>query len=96
MASAPKHAPEFKRQAVELHRKSDTTHAEAARGPGADPGPPSSRVKQADRRAEGGPRSQNPFQTAGDPRRLRRGNGRPRRESGTLLKAGAFFAGRTL
>lgn len=96
MAGTPKYTPEFKQQAVELYKKSDTTYAEVARGLGVDPGPPSSRVKQADRRAEGDPRSQNPSQVAGDLRRLRRENERPRRENEILLKASALFASRTL
>lgn len=73
MAGAPKYAPELKRQAVELNKKSDAAYAEAARGPGVGPGSLSGRAKRADRRAEGGPESQNPFQTAEDLRRLRRG-----------------------
>ena len=96
MASTPKYTPEFKQQAVELYKRSDTTYAEVARGLGVDPGSLSSWVKQADRRAEGDPKSQNPSQVAGDLRRLRRENERPRRENEILLKASALFASRTL
>lgn len=53
-------------------------------------------MKRADRRAEGDPESQNPFQMAGDLRRLRRENERLKRENEILLKASAFFASRTL
>lgn len=38
MAGTPKYTPELKRQAVELHRKSDTTYAEVARGLGFERG----------------------------------------------------------
>ena len=96
MASTPKYTPEFKQQAVELYRKSGTTYAEAARELGVDPGSLSSWVKRADRRAEGDPESQNPFQMAGDLRRLRGENERLKRENEILLKASAFFASRTL
>lgn len=96
MASTPKYTPEFKQQAVELYRKSDTTYAEVARGLGVDPGSLSSWVKQADRRAEGDPKSQNPFQMAEDLRKLRRENERLKRENEILLKASAFFASKTL
>lgn len=96
MAGTPKHAPEFKQQAVELHRKSDTTYAEAARGPGADPGPLSGWARQADRRAEGDPESQSPFWMAGDLRKLRRENERLKRENEILLEASAFSASKTL
>lgn len=96
MASTPKYTPEFKQRAVELYKKSDTTYAEAARGLGVDPGSLSSWVKQADQRAEGDPKSQNPFQMAEDLRRLRRENERLRRENEILLKASAFFASRSL
>lgn len=86
MASTPKHAPGFKQQAVELYRKSGTTYAEAARGLGVDSGSLSGRVKQADRRAEGDPESQNPFQMAEDLRRLRREDERLKRENEILSK----------
>ncbi|WP_297631257.1 transposase [uncultured Slackia sp.] len=96
MAGTPKYTPEFKQQAVELYKKSDAAYAEAARGLGVDPGSLSSRVKQADQRAESDPESQNPFQTAGDLRKLRRENERLKRENEILLKASAFFASKTL
>ena len=80
---------------MELYIKSDATYAEVALRLGVDPGSPSSWVKQADRRAEGDPKSQNPVQTAGDLRRLRRENGRLKRENEILLKASAFFASKT-
>lgn len=80
---------------MELYIKSDATYAEVALRLGVDPGSPSSWVKQADRGAEGDPKSQNPFQTAGDLRRLRRENGRLKRENEILLKASAFFASKT-
>lgn len=80
---------------MELYIKSDATYAEVALRLGVDPGSPSSWVMQADRRAEGDPKSQNPFQTAGDLRRLRRENGRLKRENEILLKASAFFASKT-
>lgn len=96
MASAPKHAPEFKQQAVELYGKSNTAYAEAAHGLGVDPGSLSSWAMRADRRAEGDSESQDPFQMAGGLRRLRRGNGRLKRESEILLKASAFFASKAL
>lgn len=80
---------------MELYIKSDATYAEVALRLGVDPGSPSSWVKQADRRAEGDSKSQNPFQTAGDLRRLRRENGRLKRENEILLKASAFFASKT-
>lgn len=79
---------------MELYIKSDATYAEVALRLGVDPGSPSSWV-QADRRAEGDHKSQNPFQTAGDLRRLRRENGRLKRENEILLKASAFFASKT-
>ena len=66
------------------------------RGLGVDPGSLSNWMKQADRRAEGDPRSQDPFQMAEDLRRLRRENERLRPENEILLKASAFFAGRAL
>ena len=96
MAGTPKYTPELKRQAVELHRKSDTTYAEVARGLGFERGSLSSWVKQADRRAEGDPKSQNPFQMAEDLHKLRRESERLKRENGILLKASAFFAGKAL
>lgn len=54
----------------------------------------SSRVKRADRRLEGDPKSQNPFQTAEGLRKLRRESERLKRENEVILKAGALFAGK--
>ena len=45
---SPKHAAEFERKAVEPYRKPGTTYADAARGPGCDPGSLSDRVRKAD------------------------------------------------
>lgn len=81
---------------MELYKESGTTYAEVARGPGIDPGSLSSWVKQADRRAEGDPGSQDPFQMAEDLRKLRRENERLKRENEILLKASAFFASKAL
>lgn len=94
MAGAPRCTPELKQRAVELCRKSDAAYAEAARGPGVGPGSLSSRVKRADRRLEGDPKSQNPFQTAEGLRKLRRESERLKRENEVILKAGALFAGK--
>ena len=35
---SPRHTAEFKRKAVELYRKSETTYAEVVRRPGCDAG----------------------------------------------------------
>lgn len=51
-------------------------------------------MKRADRRLEGDPKSQNPFQTAEGLRKLRRESERLKRENEVILKAGALFAGK--
>lgn len=84
---SPKYTAEFKQEAVELYRKSGTTYAEMARGPGCDAGSLADWVKKADA---------NPFQMAEGLRRLKRGNERLKRENEMLLKTSAFFAGRQL
>ena len=92
--------PEFKQQAVELHRKSDTTYAEVARGPGVDPGSLSSWAKRADRRVEDDPESQNPFQTPGCLERhlrrrhpgLRHLSVTPNRETGVYSMTSSAFS----
>ena len=92
--------PEFKQQAVELHRKSDTTYAEVARGPGVDPGSLSSWAKRADRRVEDDPESQNPFQTPGCLERhlrrrhpgLRHLSVTPNRETGVYTMTSSAFS----
>ena len=45
---SPKYTAEFKQKAVELYRKSGTTYAEVARGPGCDPGSLSNWIKKTD------------------------------------------------
>ena len=47
-AASPRYAAEFKQEAAELYRKSGTTHAEVARGPGRDARSLSDWVKKAD------------------------------------------------
>lgn len=47
-AASPRYAAEFKQEAAELYRKSGTTYAEVARGPGRDAGSLSDWVKKAD------------------------------------------------
>lgn len=91
---SPRHTAEFKQKAVELRRKSGTTYVEVARGLGCDAGRLSDWVKKADV-AVPAPDA-NPFQMAEDLRRLKRENGRLKRENEMLLKARAFFASRQL
>lgn len=47
-AASPRYAAESKQEAAELYRKSGTTYAEVARGPGRDAGSLSDWVKKAD------------------------------------------------
>lgn len=89
---SPRYTAEFKQKVVELCRKSGTTYAEAARGLGCDAGSLADWVEKADAAVPAS--DADPFQTAEDLRRLRRENGRLKRENETLLKAGALFAGR--
>lgn len=74
----------FKQKAVGPRRKSGTTRAEAARGPGCDAGSLSDWARKTD--AAGPAPDANPFRTA-------EGLRRPRRENETLSKASALFAG---
>ena len=90
----PRYTAEFKQKAVELHRKSGTTYAEAARGLGCDAGSLSDWVRKADA-ARPAPDA-NPFQMVEDLRRLKRENERLKRENEILLKASVFFASRQL
>ena len=91
---SPKCTAEFKQRAAGLYRERGCTYAELAREPGCDAGGMSGWVKRAD--AAGAAPDRNPFQMAGELRRPRRENDRPRTENEILLKAGAFFAGRQL
>ena len=85
---------------MELYIKSDATYAEVALRLGVDPGSPSSWVKQADRRAEGDPKSQNPFQTPGCLERhlrrrhpgLRHLSVTPNRETGVYTMTSSAFS----
>ena len=89
---SPRYAAEFKQKAVVLYRKSGTTYAEVARGPGCGAGSLSDWVKKAD--AAGPAPDGNPFQMAEGLRRLKRENERLKRENEILLKASALFASR--
>lgn len=93
-APSPKHTAEFKQKAVELYKKSGTTYAEVARGPGCDAGSLSGWVKKGDA-ADCGARD-DPFQMAEDLRGLKRESERLKRENEMLLKASALFASRQL
>ena len=86
--------PSSSRRPSSCTKKSGTTYAEVARGLGCDAGSLSDWVKRAD--AAGLAPDGNPFQMAGDLRRLKRENERLRRENEILLKASAFFASRQL
>lgn len=89
-----KYTAEFKQRAVQLYCERGDAYAEIGRELGVDPGSVSDRAKRAD--AAGSDPSANPFQVAGENRRLKRENERFRRENEMLLKASAFFAGRQL
>ena len=91
---SPRYSAGFKQQAVRLYRERGGTYAETARELGVDPGSLSEWVKRAD--AAQAPAGDNPFQMAEDLRRLRRENGRLKRENEILLKASAFLTGRQL
>lgn len=90
----PKYTAEFKRRAVRLYNERGATYAEVAREIGVDPSSLADWVGRASAAAPDA--GANPFQMAGDLRRLRREDGRLKRESEILLKAGALFAGRRL
>lgn len=75
----PKHTAEFKRRAVRLHNERGTTHAEVAREIGVDPSSPADWVGRASAAAPDA--EANPFQMAGDLRRLGREDGRLKREN---------------
>lgn len=79
---------------MEPCRKSGTTYAEVARGPGCDAGSLADWMRRAG--AAGPAPDANPFQMAEDLRRLKRENERLKRENEMLLKASALFAGRQL
>ena len=90
----PKHTAEFKRRAVQPCNERGTACAEVAREAGVDP---SGLANWARRASAAAPDAEaNPFQTAEDLRRLRRGNERLKRENEMLSKASAFLAGRQL
>lgn len=91
---SPKYTAEFKQRAAGLYRERGCAYAGLAREPGCDAGSISDRVERAG--AAGAAPDRNPFQMAGEPRGPRRGNDRPRTESGMLLKASALFASRQL
>ncbi len=93
-APSPRCTAESKQKAVELYKKSGTTYAEVARGPGCDAGSLSGWVKKADAADCGA--GDNPFQMAEDLRRLKHENERPKRENEMPLKASALFASRQL
>ena len=95
MAGRPKHAPEFKRRAVDPCRASGTTYAEVGRKLGVDPGSMADRVRRADS-ADAPPEAQSPFQMQEDLRRLRREAERLREENEIPLKASALFASKSL
>ena len=91
---SPRYPAGFRQQAARLYGERGGTHAETAREPGVDPGSLSDWVRRAD--AAQAPAGDDPFQTAEDLRRLRRGNERLKRENEILSKASAFLAGRQL
>ena len=93
-APSPRCTAESKQKAVELYKKSGTTYAEVARGPGCDAGSLSGWVKKADAADCGA--GDNPFQMAEDLRRLKHENERPTRENEMPVKASALFASRQL
>ncbi len=88
---SPEYSAGFRQQAARLYRERGGTYVETARELGVDPGSLPDRVRRAD--AARAPAGDNPFQTAEDLRRPRRGNERLKRENEVLLKAGALFAG---
>ncbi|SCH57581.1 Transposase [uncultured Collinsella sp.] len=90
----PKHTAEFKRRAVQPCNERGTACAEVAREAGVDPSGLADWARRASAAAPGA--EADPFQTAGDLRRLRRGNERLKRENEMLSKASAFLAGRQL
>ena len=90
----PKHTAEFKRRAVQPCNERGTACAEVAREAGVDPSGLADWARRASAAAPGA--EADPFQTAGDLRRPRRGNERLKRENEILSKASAFFAGRQL
>ena len=90
----PKYTAEFKRRAVQPCNERGTACAEVAREIGVDPSGLADRVRRASAAAPDA--EADPFQTAGDLRRLRRENERLKRENEILLKASAFFASRQL
>lgn len=93
-APSPRHTAEFKQKAAELYKKSGTTYAEVARGPGCDAESLSDWLKKADAADCGA--GDIPFQMAEDPRRLKREIERLKWENEILLKASAFFASKQL
>ena len=88
----PKYTAEFKRRAVQPCNERGTAYAEVAREIGVDPSSLADWVRRASAAAPDA--GANPFQMAGDLRRLRRENERLKREDEMLSKAGAFLAGR--
>lgn len=78
--SIPRRTAGFRQKAVGPRKKSGTTRAEAARGPGCDAGSLSDWARKTD--AAGPAPDANPFRTAEDLRR-------PRRENEILSKASA-------
>ena len=85
-----RYTPEFKKQAVELYLKSNTSYAAVAKELGVDPSSLSDWVKQAQSQTSNA--CDNPFQIQEELRRLRRENARLKEENEILLKASAFFA----
>ena len=90
----PKYTAEFKRRAVQPCNERGAAYAEVAREIGVDPSSLADWVRRASAAAPDA--GANPFQMAGDPRRLRRENERLKGENEIPLKASAFFAGRQL
>lgn len=82
---SPKYTAEFKQRAAGLYRERGCTYAELAREPGCDADSISDWVERAG--AAGAAPDRNPFQMAGELRRLRRENDRPRTENEILLGA---------